>query len=110
MREDRARLCHTFLDSYLQGADGERSASFDPALRKVLNEFVLPELRLSSTLEGAKRIFWEVELALEDPYWEMREGIAQRHGPSFYSLLQMVFRNYGTRFIRDVLHSYYKRR
>lgn len=110
MREDRARLCHTFLDSYLRGADGERSASFDPALRKVLYEFVLPELRVANTLDGAKRIFWDVEHALEDPYWEEREGMAQRHGPSFYGLLQMLFRNYGPGFLRDAIQSYYKRR
>lgn len=110
MREDRARLCHTFLDGYSGSTDSDRSASCDQALRRVLYEFVLPELAISNTRKGTEQIFWDVESGMHDPYWEERANLSQRHGPTFYSLLQRVFSNYGARFIQDAVHHYFKRR
>jgi hypothetical protein len=103
-REAQADMCLLFLQNYFG------QASFDPALFKVLYEFVLPVLRRWYNRKEAQALFAAVKREVLDVRGEERHADFFPHSePALHELLRMIVRNCDSKVIEQAINAFYKK-
>lgn len=87
VREAKSRMCRDFVRAY------ERLPSFDPAIVRVLREFVIPELASRHGESQVENIFQAFFAVLKEDRRKNAPSVPQEIDGEFYDLIQYVVRN-----------------
>lgn len=102
-REVKSHMCLTFLQSYF------RQASFEPGLRAVLFEFVLPTLRRWYGQKDAQKLFAVIRNEIHDArVAARRQEFFPRSEPTLLELLRLIVRNSDTKVLNVAVKEFYR--